>query len=77
MDAADRAVVEYGLFLDLALADARRRAPRGIAADRCADCGSEIPEARRIAVPGAGRCADCQGWRERMDERHRRLTGKQ
>lgn len=26
----------------------------------CADCGREIPEARREAVPGCVRCVKCQ-----------------
>ncbi|MCF8094455.1 MAG: TraR/DksA family transcriptional regulator [Desulfobacteraceae bacterium] len=26
----------------------------------CADCGEDIPEARRCAVPGCTRCVACQ-----------------
>jgi phage/conjugal plasmid C-4 type zinc finger TraR family protein len=26
----------------------------------CIDCGEEIPEARRLAVPGCTRCVECQ-----------------
>lgn len=28
--------------------------------DLCIQCGAEIPEARRIAVPGCKRCLACQ-----------------
>lgn len=34
----------------------------------CIDCGEEIPEKRRRAVPGCRRCIDCQTLFER---RHR------
>lgn len=29
-------------------------------------CGEEIPEARRLAVPGVQFCIDCQKWHEFM-----------
>ncbi|WP_372438952.1 TraR/DksA C4-type zinc finger protein [Pandoraea sputorum] len=35
------------------------------AAEFCDDCGSDIPAARRIAVPGCVTCIDCQSLRER------------
>ncbi len=35
----------------------------------CADCGEEIPAARRQAVPAATRCIECQ-------ERHERIYGR-
>ncbi|MCQ9422704.1 TraR/DksA C4-type zinc finger protein [Pseudomonas sp. LJDD11] len=35
------------------------------AAEFCDDCGSDIPTARRIAVPGCVTCIDCQSLRER------------
>ena len=31
----------------------------------CDDCGDEIPEARRIAIPGVQRCIHCQELVER------------
>jgi phage/conjugal plasmid C-4 type zinc finger TraR family protein len=31
----------------------------------CEDCGEEIPEARRRAVPGCRCCVECQEERER------------
>ena len=32
-----------------------------VSAKQCQDCGEGIPEARRTAVPGCQRCAECQG----------------
>jgi len=32
----------------------------GMGREDCVDCGQQIPEARRLAVPHATRCADCQ-----------------
>jgi phage/conjugal plasmid C-4 type zinc finger TraR family protein len=43
--------------------DARRQ--RGAGRKDCLACGSEIPEARRIAVPGAKQCTECQGLSDR------------
>jgi phage/conjugal plasmid C-4 type zinc finger TraR family protein len=43
-----------------AVARARSRLPRGESRERCEDCGEEIPEARRLAVPGVRRCVACQ-----------------
>ena len=36
----------------------------GVSALECDDCGDEIPEARRLAVPGCRLCVDCQGLAE-------------
>lgn len=33
---------------------------QGVSALECDDCGAEIPEARRHAVPGCRLCVDCQ-----------------
>lgn len=40
---------------------ARARLAAGQGQSHCADCGEEIPEARRRAVPGVRRCVECQG----------------
>lgn len=32
-----------------------------VSATHCCDCGDDIPELRRLKVPGCQRCADCQG----------------
>jgi len=39
---------------------ARSRLPRGPSLRSCADCGAEIPEARRKAIPGVRLCIACQ-----------------
>ncbi len=39
---------------------AQSRLPHGPGLTHCADCGAEIPEARRIAVPGVRLCLKCQ-----------------
>lgn len=42
------------------LARVRSRMPKGESLSHCAECGSEIPEARREAIPGVRLCLDCQ-----------------
>jgi phage/conjugal plasmid C-4 type zinc finger TraR family protein len=39
---------------------ARARLPTGPGEIHCRDCGDEIPEARRKAMPGARTCVACQ-----------------
>jgi phage/conjugal plasmid C-4 type zinc finger TraR family protein len=39
---------------------AQSRLPQGPGLAHCAECGSEIPEARRKAVPGVRLCVSCQ-----------------
>ncbi|WP_137822144.1 TraR/DksA C4-type zinc finger protein [Pseudomonas sp. D(2018)] len=34
---------------------------QGESAEDCDSCGAEIPEARRLAVPGCRFCVECQG----------------
>jgi phage/conjugal plasmid C-4 type zinc finger TraR family protein len=41
-----------------------RRAPVGDSLAECADCGEEIPEARRNALPGVKLCVDCASDRD-------------
>lgn len=31
-----------------------------VLAERCEECGEDIPELRRVKVPGCRRCASCQ-----------------
>lgn len=38
---------------------------QGESAEDCDTCGVEIPQARRLAVPGCQHCVDCQSLRER------------
>ena len=50
--------------IDATVSDAIRRAqsrlPQGPALVHCADCGADIPEARRQAIPGVRLCVVCQ-----------------
>jgi phage/conjugal plasmid C-4 type zinc finger TraR family protein len=46
---------------------ARARMPVGESETHCAECGEEIPEGRRRAVPGVRTCVECQSAR---DARH-------
>jgi phage/conjugal plasmid C-4 type zinc finger TraR family protein len=39
---------------------ARARMPTGEGAVYCVECGNEIPEARRLAMPGVRTCVTCQ-----------------
>jgi len=43
---------------------ARARLPAGEGATHCVECGDEIPEARRRALPGARTCVHCQSGRD-------------
>ncbi len=43
---------------------ARARMPKGEGATHCLECGEEIPEARRRAMPGARTCVGCQSARD-------------
>ncbi len=63
--AKDGAVQEQ---IDATVEDAINRArdqlPRGESLTHCAECGNEIPVARREAVPGVRLCVDCQSERD-------------
>jgi phage/conjugal plasmid C-4 type zinc finger TraR family protein len=39
---------------------AKSRLPQGPGLSHCAECGNEIPEARRAAIPGVRMCLSCQ-----------------
>lgn len=43
-----------------AVESARSRLPSGESLKHCEECGAEIPEARRNALPGVRRCVTCQ-----------------
>jgi phage/conjugal plasmid C-4 type zinc finger TraR family protein len=43
-----------------AVSRAQSRLPQGPGLTHCAECGSEIPQARRDAVPGVRLCLSCQ-----------------
>ena len=39
---------------------AKSRLPKGKGLTHCEECGEQIPEARRKAIPGVRLCVDCQ-----------------
>lgn len=69
MDAADVAQGEQDAELEGKLnvaVSAARAALAGPGDEICADCGGEIPRERRIAMPSAIRCVECQAFAERV-----------
>jgi phage/conjugal plasmid C-4 type zinc finger TraR family protein len=58
---------------------ARSRLPQGESLHNCEDCGEEIVEARRLALPGVRRCRDCQAEvdaAEKLDSPYNRRGNK-
>ncbi len=49
------------------IARARNQLPKGESLKECADCGADIPKARRHAIPGVRLCVPCQS---AIDEAH-------
>ncbi len=47
-----------------AVLSARARLPAGESAEHCEECGEDIPEARRLALPGTRTCVPCQSERD-------------
>ena len=47
-----------------AVKHARARMPAGESKTHCVECGEQIPEARRCAVPGVRTCVECQSARD-------------
>lgn len=59
--ARDRAVQEQiDANVEDAVNAARSRLPSGESLEHCEECGNEIPQARREALPGVRRCVTCQ-----------------
>lgn len=54
------------------VARARSRLPKGESAPECEECGADIPERRRLALPGVRLCVSCQ---EEQDARETRFAG--
>jgi phage/conjugal plasmid C-4 type zinc finger TraR family protein len=48
---------------------AKSRLPNGPGLTHCEECDSEIPAARRAAIPGVRLCLFCQDARDREGER--------
>lgn len=42
-----------------------------VSATHCIDCGEDIPDLRRVKVPGCQRCASCQQDSERRQKQGR------
>ncbi|GGL74013.1 DksA/TraR family C4-type zinc finger protein [Wenxinia marina] len=63
-DGAVNEQIEASISDELARMRATRR-PEGESATECAECGEDIPEARRQAIPGVKLCVDCQSGRDR------------
>jgi phage/conjugal plasmid C-4 type zinc finger TraR family protein len=53
-----------------ALKNVRRRLPKGESRKTCGDCGAEIPEARRQALPGVRLCVGCQDEADKKVKNH-------
>ena len=47
---------------------AKSRLPQGPSLTHCAECGTEIPEARRAAIAGVRLCIACQDALDKKDE---------
>lgn len=67
-DICDRGSEQAEYLLDVALHQHRQRSAGNVhaaSAEFCDMCGTDIPEARRVAVPGCQHCVECQGAIER------------
>jgi len=69
--AKDGAVQEQiDASIEDALKKVRRRLPEGESRKYCEQCGQEIPQARRTAVPGVRLCISCQDNADRQIKSH-------
>ena len=65
--AADGAVQEQiDSSIEDAVARARSQLPQGESLSHCAECGTEIAQARRLAVKGVRLCLACQAEQDRQ-----------
>ncbi|THD73288.1 DksA/TraR family C4-type zinc finger protein [Thalassobius vesicularis] len=62
-DGAVNEQIEASIADELARLKAKRQ-PVGESLTHCADCEEEIPQARRVAIPGVKLCIDCQQERD-------------
>lgn len=69
IDAANELVEQN---IQIALAN-RRTFSNAVSAMHCTDCGDDIPELRRVMVPGCQRCASCQEDSERRTKQRRMM----
>ncbi|ANO53324.1 DksA/TraR family C4-type zinc finger protein [Woeseia oceani] len=58
--------------IDASVEDAVKRArdnlPKGESRKQCEECDADIPEARRVAVPGVRLCIACQSERDQQQK---------
>jgi phage/conjugal plasmid C-4 type zinc finger TraR family protein len=62
-DGAVSEQIEASISDELARMKARRM-PVGDSSSHCAECEEEIPQARRIAIPGVKLCVECVAQRD-------------
>jgi phage/conjugal plasmid C-4 type zinc finger TraR family protein len=57
---------QHSLHIHMNAVHKIRSALTGPGSDVCLDCDIDIPKQRRIAVPWAVRCVDCQEYHEKI-----------
>lgn len=72
-DGAVQEQIEASINDELARLKAQR-APVGDSLTECAECGEEIPEKRREAIPGVKLCVDCASERDGRQVLHRGIN---
>lgn len=72
-DGAVNEQIEASLADELTRLKARRR-PVGESLSHCAECGEEIPQARRAALPGVKLCIACQQDRDARPQLRRGMN---
>jgi phage/conjugal plasmid C-4 type zinc finger TraR family protein len=60
MDELDRAQRDSESYLAACVSRAKGRPAAGAGSERCEECGREIPDGRREAMPGCTLCVNCQ-----------------
>lgn len=73
-DIVDRAQAREAEILADSLARMARELPRGESLASCEDCGDDIPQDRREAIPGCRRCVFCQDAREQRKKGYQERT---
>lgn len=61
-DGAEEALIFVENHIELI----RRQLPTGESLKQCDECGNDIPEARRLAMPGCKFCIECQEIYDRL-----------
>lgn len=65
MDDCDLGKMHADFYQKQALARELNKRPSGDSLTECEECGEDIPEARKKAVPGCVRCVKCEAEFER------------